>query len=483
MKKIFIFMLCIFTCLFSINVNADEVEKGKITIANAVIDETYSIYKMFDLESYNKETGAYAYKIIEDWRNFFTVTTSAGYQYVDIDEDGYITANKLTDSTVAAFAKDALAYAKANSISPINSDIATTTTVVFDNLDLGYYLVDTTLGTLCMLNTTDNTITINEKNIIPTVDNTAKEGTAYATSSDAELGTNVDFKATINAYKGAENYVFHAQLDDGLTLDPDSINVTGLTAGTDYTVKTSDIGDDTFQIVFAQNYLDTITGTTDDPTEIEVTYTATLNNGAVIGGDGNKSSTYLTYDETGSQTSTTDVAIVYTWDTDFYKFYKDEDEEKQPLADAVFVISRTNLATGAIELVSLGGNVYRVATSEDSSKITTITTDSTGEFTIEGLDSQQYYLIETVAPEGYNKLSTPATFTIVSTTDTTTGEMTAVTKVSNVTVTEVEIENKNGAILPATGGMGTKLLISVGSMLFLSTMIVLVTKKRMYNAS
>ena len=50
---------------------------GKITIQNPVAEETYNIYLMFELESYNKETGAYAYKITNDWKEFVTTGADA----------------------------------------------------------------------------------------------------------------------------------------------------------------------------------------------------------------------------------------------------------------------------------------------------------------------------------------------------------------------------------------------------------------------
>lgn len=486
-KIIIITLIAILTLTFNSNVYAAS--DGKITIDNAVSGETYKIYKMFELESFDKTTGAYAYKIVDAWRPFFA-TTGAGNGYVTIDEDGYITANALTDSTVEAFAKLALNYAKTQPVAATSTTTASSTTVEFASLDLGYYLVDTTLGTLCTLDTTDKEKTVKEKNTIPAVDNTAKEATVFGNANDAKIGDTINYKATINAYKGAENYELHGKLDSGLTIDTSTIVVTELgataannkvlTPGTDYTLVTTELSDDeTFEIVFTDTYLNSVTGTSTAPTQIEVTYSATLNEDAVIGGNGNASSTYLIYGE-NNEKSATDVAKTYTWSTEYYKFYMDN-TTKTPLANAIFVLSTTNASTGAISLVAIDDNVYRVAKTGETGT-TTITTDATGEFEIQGLDSGTYYLIETTAPSGYNKLTSPITVVVESTQTGTTNGMTAVTKVDNDTVSTVEIENKTGTILPATGGIGTKLFITIGLILFVSTGVILVTKKRMYNA-
>lgn len=50
-------------------------EKGSITIDNATVDVTYTIYRIFDLESYNAESGAYAYKVNDAWKNFAETLT------------------------------------------------------------------------------------------------------------------------------------------------------------------------------------------------------------------------------------------------------------------------------------------------------------------------------------------------------------------------------------------------------------------------
>ena len=85
---------------------------------------------------------------------------------------------------------------------------------------------------------------------------------------------------TIGAKPGADRATFlHDVMSAGLTLDPDSIEATGLTKGQDadsgdYHVVTTGRSDGcTFEVVFHQSYLDTIT----EDTDIVVTYSAVVN--------------------------------------------------------------------------------------------------------------------------------------------------------------------------------------------------------------
>ena len=128
-----------------------EGETGSITINNAVVGQTYTIYQILDLESYNASANAYSYKATTAWSGFINSDDIKDI-YVSVDGQGYVTWN--TGADEVAFAKAAQKYAKDNSIGNQGSVTATTTTVSFTGLDLGYYLVDSTLGTLCSLNTT-----------------------------------------------------------------------------------------------------------------------------------------------------------------------------------------------------------------------------------------------------------------------------------------------------------------------------------------
>ena len=202
---------------------------GKITIQNPVAEETYNIYLMFELESYNKETGAYAYKITNDWKEF--VTTGAGKDYFSIDGQGYVTLKdgvtvENNSEDAATIAKAAIAYAKEKNLTP-TATLPKDDRYTAENLTLGYYVVDSSLGTLCDLTTTNPEVTIEEKNEVPVPDKTVKEDSTgnYDGSNTAQIGDTVEFKTVIHAKKGAQDYVLHDQMEEGLTLDQNSITV------------------------------------------------------------------------------------------------------------------------------------------------------------------------------------------------------------------------------------------------------------------
>ena len=155
-----------------------------------------------------------------------------------------------------------------------------------------------------------------------------------------------------------------------------------------------------------------------------------------------------------------------------FKYTKNGETEK-PLAGAKFTLSKKADGTDPIALVNESNNVYRVATKDDTNTVTEITTDSTGKFTIKGLDSDTYYLTETAAPAGYNKLADPITIVI--------GENGVVNGTTDAPqgVEEVKVLNQSGTELPSTGGMGTTIFYVLGSILVIGAVVLLVTKKRM----
>ena len=137
--------------------------KGSITIDGTVSGETYTIYRMFKLDSYNAESKTCSYTVESAWENFFK--TGAGKDYIDLT-NGHPTWNaaKSQDSDKAEFAKLALKWATENKVSAAaESQTSTGSDVIFPNLDLGYYLVDSSLGALCGLNTTKPNVTITEE--------------------------------------------------------------------------------------------------------------------------------------------------------------------------------------------------------------------------------------------------------------------------------------------------------------------------------
>lgn len=456
-----------------------EGETGSITINDAVVGQTYTVYQILDLESYDATAKAYAYKANSAWNTFINSDAIKG-TYVEVDAQGYVTWK--TGADAAAFAKAAQKYAKDNSITNQGSVTATTTTVSFTGLDLGYYLVDTTLGTLCSLDTTNPNVTMNEKNEVPTNVKTVEEDSTgnYGEKNDADIGQTVNFKSTITAQAGAENYVFHDTMSAGLTYT----GVTGITLNgttvdnTDnkaYTVVNTGLTDGcTFEVRFTQTFCDTLKAND----QIVISYTATLNENAVIAGDGNPNTSKLSYGDKGdashtpSGTTPPSTTTTYTWDVDVFK-YTMNGETETALAGAKFTLSKNADGSNPIALVSEGKNVYRVAKTGETGTVTEITTDATGKFTIKGLDADTYYLTETAAPAGYNKLAGPVTIVI--------GENGVVNGTTEAPqgVDEVKVLNQSGTELPSTGGIGTTIFYVVGGVLVVGAAVLLVTKKRM----
>ena len=447
-----------------------EGDNGSITINDAVVGQTYTIYQILDLESYNASANAYAYKATTAWNTFINSGDIKG-TYVEVDAQGYVTWKKGADA--AAFAKAAQKYAKDNSIANQGTVTATTTTVSFTGLDLGYYLVDTTLGTLCALDTTNPNVVMVEKNEVPTNVKTVEEDSTgnYGEKNDADIGQTVNFKSTITAQAGAENYVFHDTMSAGLTYT----GVTGITLNdvavdtNSYTVVTTGLTDGcTFEVRFMQAFCDTLKAND----QIVISYTATLNENAVIAGAGNPNTSKVSYGDSSNTKYTPDSQTkTYTWDVDVFKYTMNGDTETA-LAGATFTLSKNSDGSNPIALVSEGNNVYRVAKTDETGTVTEVTTDTTGKFTIKGLDADTYYLTETAAPAGYNKLAGPVTIVI--------GENGVVNGTTEAPqgVDEVKVLNQSGAELPSTGGIGTTIFYVLGGVLAVGAVALLIAKRR-----
>ncbi len=156
--SVLISALMIFT--FALPAFADNVtETGSITIDNAVVGETYKAYKLLDLESYDEANGYAVYKVNDTWAKFFK--TGDGKDYIKVDDKtGYATWNEATTSDAAnwkALSDKAIAYAadESNNITAEAEKTAATAEVKFEDLGLGYYLVTSSVGTLCVLDTTN----------------------------------------------------------------------------------------------------------------------------------------------------------------------------------------------------------------------------------------------------------------------------------------------------------------------------------------
>lgn len=457
----------------SCNVKADEGfygdGDGTITITNAQVDKTYTIYEMLQLESFNG--GNYSYKVADGWEDFFS--TGEGANYMQKDGNGYMTykTNMDTPENLREFAQTALAYAQQGHGIHSTSQQATTDTVTFSYLKLGYYLVDSSAGALCGLTTTNKNASIEEKNGVPTVEKTILESNKNDTENYANIGDVVKYQTIITAQKGAQTYVLHDTMDKGLTFNKDvKVKVSGqesyLNPTTDYVVAENQTCGCTFEITFTDAFLKTIKG----KTNIEVTYSATLNADALIH-LGNNNTTYLTYGN-NNKTNTSETHTV-TYEIKVLKYTNTKDH---PLANAKFSLFNQETGGTVYKLVQKTDTTnYRLAmTGEDG--ITEITTNDTGKFSIQGLKPGVYWLEETAAPKGYNKLAKRIEVEIKQD-----GTLIVDKKSkdeTNLPISQVNVENKSGTLLPSTGGMGTTMIYLVGAVLVLGSGIVLASKRR-----
>ncbi len=561
----------------------DTNNSGKITISDAAPNEEYNLYQILYIESFkapaagetdddgNPSGGNYAYKANTYWEDFINSTSNPAIKgrFVSVDENGAVkwTGSTGTQGDVVEFAKLAIAYAKANNIPKVETITAeqlfeieyqknedgsflvdkdgekvpvmitdpndstktipkkiplTYSSVVFDDLKLGYYLIDTTLGSLCSLDTTNKVITMQEKNEVPKNEKKVQEDSKnnqYFSENTADIGQTVYYRSTIeNITNGTNNIVFHDEMTTGLTFLPESVDVSlsGATplvkyteGATEYdykvitpTAPNTKLSDNcTFEIEFSPSFYTSASrlGTVGTYT-ITVTYQAKVNTEAKVGVEGNPNTSKISYGEK-SHPSTTPPSKTITKTYGFPVFkYEMKNGSKSGLDSTHFKLStRTNLReTSKVETfisfikeesktTSEGKavDVYRRATPEEieNNELVTdpttanvgdlvdeIVTNSDGRFAIVGLDADTYYLTETLAKPGYAELKEAVTVVV--------NEDGTIQKY-NKTATVIEIQNGTGDELPSTGGIGTTIFYVVGSVLLVGAGVLLVTKRRM----
>lgn len=452
-------LICMLFMLVLSVVNVSAAEKGTITINKAIVNESYNIYKVLDLETYDKVNNHYIYRAASGWETFLDGATDYLEARNENGDKYYVWKDGVDKSRAKEFAEKAYKYAEDNNITPTMTQKANSTSVKFDNLDLGYYLVDSSVGALLHLTTTNPTATVNEKNTLnPNVDKNVLENSTgeYGKENDDIIGSTINYKSTITTGAGYGSYVLYDKMDVGLTFNSNSVIVKigdVVVDANNYVVKTNVTGY-TFVIEFNDEFI------LKQPknTNIDVYYTATLNKDAIIEGDGNINETFLKY----GNNITTDKkkTITYTYAFEIIKTNKEGVE----LTGAEFKLLDKNGNEIKVVLKEEVSNTYRVATGNEIG-----VNIKAGKATIEGLDKDSYKLKEVVSPEGYNKLTSPVEFSVNGKT--------------NVTIIErtlVNVINYTGSELPETGGIGTKLFITSGLSLVLICGLVLVTKLRLY---
>ena len=455
MKKLIAILLSL---LFVMSISAaafaeGETKNDSITVNGVKADETYNLYKLFDL-IVDDETvpTAYSYTVNEDWEAFFA-EGGAGAAFITLNNAGYVT--EISDAAGLAEAAAAWTGKPAN---PVQTAVASGETVVFSGLEDGYWLITSTLGTVAMTDTTpdENAVTVAEKNPEDTVTKQVKEDSSnlLVSANDAQIGDTVEFQTVVTLYKGTRNVVVHDEMTAGLTYTAGSAVIEGLTAGTDYTVNESPTDGHTFDITFSDTF---ISGLAAGPNAFTITYSAVLNQNAVSATPAIAAQTNTAAVSYGDHQS---VDVSTTTTTHSFSVFKHAKDSEDNLAGAVFSLKKNG---AVVSLIKLNDTNYRVAMPGETGAVTTFTTVASGDIVIWGVDSDSdYTLLETEAPAGYNKLTAEVEVSV-----------------SADNATRADVENQTGAELPSTGGIGTTLFYVVGGLMVAGALVVLVSKKRM----
>ena len=311
--------------------------------------------------------------------------------------------------------------------------------------------------------------------------------------ADYDIGDSVPFKLTgtlpstladYDTYK----YVFHDTLSAGLTYNSDvKVTLDGQDVTASFTVTSSGNS-----LTISSNDVKALGATA--ASEIVVTYTATLNENAVVGLSGNPNEVYLEFSnnpndggsgETGS--TPTDQVVVFTYELDVLKV--DGEAPTTVLKDAEFKLSKDGKWLVVEEVEGKGLVVSEWVA--DEAAASTLVTGEDGKIAIVGLDEGTYSLKETKAPTGYNLLSAPISLVIeasdVHTTPYTgsnaSDELTAITLngVSGDTTSgavSTTVENNKGSVLPETGGIGTTIFYVCGGIIVAAAAVLLIVKLR-----
>lgn len=495
MKRI-LAIVCTFVMIISMATGVNAVDgptaqtTGSITLQGAVAGDTYNVYKILSLESYDKGNHVYSYKKTGDkWDKFFKEGKGAEYFTTS---DNYVTLKKdLSNDDVRMLAISAIDFVHANAdVRPTQTQRADSSSVKFSGLELGYYVVESTSGTACAITTTDPDVKIDNKIDTPTVDKIITSGGSISADNkmnSVNIGTEVRFKTTINVKPGAKKYVLHDSMDSHLQftsvkkvyyLDETNSEISLIdqnvnTNDSDFVVTQTGLSDNcTFELKFTDKFYSTNKNAINAKKikQIYVEYSAIVKNNALIN-EAMKNKTHLTYGDNNLKTDEKETKT-YTYKIPVFKFTG----SNEGLAGAKFILYGQNHKESDAIKFNLAGNTYTYAADQSNkAATTTLVSPNGGHFTIEGLQAGVYYLKEIEAPKGYNKISAPIEIEIRTNAE---DKQTILVDHKDVEGGDVKVKNNSGSLLPSTGGMGTTLIYVVGSILVLASAIVLFSKKK-----
>lgn len=427
-----------------------------------------------------------SYTLNTAWAPFFK--TVIGGDMATLDGDAlsqkaieYVTGLGSDDeANVIAFAKKASDWAKKNGIEATSSATASGGSApyvaTFSGLAFGYYVVSPQGGSTAdrgtdaiLANVVAADKNVNLKSEYPTISKTVDDNN----HADAQVGDTLNFelKSKVPNMTEYTTYVFNFvdTLSKGLTLNQNSIKVTiGVQKDVDYTVSATGGNGAATELKIIMTDFKTKHGDKAGQ-EIKVTYSAIINEHAVAGQDDAGNSAKLEYSNDpikgGTGTSVPSVTHGYTFDFDINKT---DGMDGSALAGAVFQLQKKGEGTPIKLIVENAGDetqpaVVRSAKTGEGNAVDTITTPESGKITFKGLDAAEYQLVETKAPDGYNKLQKPVDVAIVANYDQD-GTLNNWTVNGGGNDVALNIQNNKGTLLPETGGMGTIIFTVVGAL-------------------
>lgn len=465
--------------------------------------KTVNAYKMFSA-TVSSDGGAVSHTLNDAWKPFFknsvglTDVTDAN---VNDKANEYVSGLTGKEKDLSAFAAKASNWAQTNNIAvdataTVSKNAATDGkyTATFTNLDYGYYVVavpgatvaDTNSQYAALVRVHSTSVDAEIKGALPTVDKKVQVNGTGKDATDAKIGDTLTFTltSTIPDMSAYSTYTFNFKdtLSKGLTFGQvTSVKVgdTTLTKDTDYTVTTAPADSGKTLLTVAMKDFKT-KQQANAGKKITVTYAATLNKDAVVGGAGNVNSATIQYSNNPSTNGTGESepskvrVFTYGFTVDKYTG-KNYDDTATRLAGAEFTLAHKGGT--AISFVKVADSatqnaVYRVAKADEAGATTTITTPANGKVDFRGLENGEYTLTETKAPAGYNKLASAIGVKVDGQnngTDTTHATVVIKYDNNNGSVYDqtasngvIPVQNKPGVVLPGTGGMGTIAFTVIG---------------------
>lgn len=512
MKKVFAAAAAIATVfgLAATTVATANAAGGNATLTVSTKDakfagKTVNAYKMFSA-TVSSDGGAVSHTLNDAWKPFFTDSTASGLTDVtdaNVNDKANDYVSKLKDSALTAFAAKASNWAqtKTNNITadatatvPKNAATDGKYTATFTGLDYGYYVVAVPGATLAdakgqyaaLVRVHSTTVDVDIKGDLPTVDKKVQVNGTGQNATDAKIGDTLTFTltSTIPDMSAYSTYTFNFKdtLSKGLTFEQvKSVKVEDktLSVNTDYTVTPPTAPNNTLTV--AMNDFKA-KQQANAGKKITVTYTATLNKDAVVGGAGNVNSATIQYSNNPSTNGTGDSepskVRVFTYGFTVDKYTGDQyTDAATRLAGAKFTLAPKNGEPMSFVQVNAGSGTakaeYRVANAGETGATTTIITPANGKVEFRGLKNGEYTLTETEAPAGYNKLASAIGVKVNGQNDGTDTTHATVTITynndnngSNYDQTAsngvIPVRNKSGVTLPGTGGMGTIAFTVIG---------------------